>query len=87
MKKEKDIKDEGFGSGISPLSASGCSFQHKPSCVVAVIRLIDLAPELMFTLLHSACSDDCDTQPECSEADRGGEENQTDDKFSRFSQS
>ena len=52
--------------------------------MVAVIRLIDLAPELMFTLLHSACSDDCDTQPECSEADREGEENQTDDKFSHF---
>lgn len=38
--------------------------------MTAVLRLIDLAPELMFTLLHSACSDDGDRQPKCSEADR-----------------
>lgn len=54
--------------------------------MVIIPCLIDLAPKLMFTVLYSSCSDDCDMQPECSEADSECEENQTDDNFSGFSE-
>lgn len=58
--------------------------QHKYLCVAAVTCLIDLVPKLMFTVLYSSCSDDCDMQPKCTDADSECEENQTADSISVF---
>jgi len=58
--------------------------QHKCFCVVVVTCLIDLVPKLMFTVLYSSCADDCDMLPECTDADRECEENQTVDSTSIF---
>lgn len=58
--------------------------QHKYFCVAVVTCLIDLVPKLMFTVLYSSCSDDCDMQLECTDADSEYEENQTADSLSIF---
>lgn len=63
------------------LSAS-FSFPAAEGLLCRVTVLIDSALKLMFTLLHSSCSDDCDMPPGCGEADRECEEDQTDDNVS-----